>query len=82
MENVFRSGSERRVFSFAQVAAITQLPEQEVELVLMRAMSLGLLKGSIDEYDKTVAINWVQPRFLEMSQVCKISQVLFFIISS
>lgn len=69
MENVFRSGSERRVFTFAQVAGITQLPENEVELVLMRAMSLGLLKGSIDEYDKTVAINWVQPRFLEMSQL-------------
>lgn len=69
MESVFRMESERRTFTFAQVASLTQLPTNEVEFLLMRSLSLGLIRGSIDQVDGTVAIHWVQPRVLEMSQL-------------
>ena len=36
---------------FADVARATQLPVDQVELLLMRAMSRGLIKGQIDEID-------------------------------
>lgn len=35
----------------------------------MRAMSLGLLKGSIDEVEQVVSISWVQPRVLDKDQI-------------
>jgi len=35
----------------------------------MKALSVGLVKGSIDEVDKRVHMTWVQPRVLDLQQV-------------
>ena len=35
----------------------------------MKAMSLELVKGSIDEIDKTVSITWIIPRYLNMDHL-------------
>lgn len=35
----------------------------------MRAMSLGLIKGTIDEVDQVVNVTWVQPKVLDKSQI-------------
>lgn len=35
----------------------------------MKAMSLDLVRGSIDEVDKTVTINWIMPRYLNMDHL-------------
>ena len=35
----------------------------------MRALSLGLVKGVIDEVDQKVHMTWVQPRVLNTEQV-------------
>lgn len=37
----------------------------------MKALSVGLLRGSIDEVDKRVHITWVQPRVLDIQQVMR-----------
>uniref|UniRef100_A0A8D2NQE1 Proteasome 26S subunit, non-ATPase 13 n=1 Tax=Zosterops lateralis melanops TaxID=1220523 RepID=A0A8D2NQE1_ZOSLA len=41
----------------------------EVELLVMKALSVGLVKGSIDEVDKRVHMTWVQPRVLDLQQI-------------
>lgn len=41
----------------------------QVELLVMKALSAGLVKGSIDEVDKRVLMTWVQPRVLDLQQV-------------
>jgi 26S proteasome regulatory subunit N9 len=61
--------SDRGAISFEEVAAATRLPQDQVEWVLMRAFSLGLIRGSIDQVDKTVAITFVKPRVLDHQQV-------------
>jgi 26S proteasome regulatory subunit N9 len=38
------------------VAAHLRLPVEQVEWVAMRAMSLSLLKGSMDEVDQTLQV--------------------------
>lgn len=63
-----RDGSSRSA-SFQSVAEATRLPVHEVEHVLMKALSLGLIRGSLDQVDKSVEITWVQPRVLEDSQL-------------
>ena len=35
----------------------------------MRAMSLGLIKGIIDEVDSVVNITWIQPRVLDTGRI-------------
>jgi len=43
-----------------------------VEFMLMKAFSLRVVKGAIDEVEKSVQIKWVQPRVLDRSQIAKI----------
>ena len=42
----------------------------------MRAMSLGLIKGTIDEISQTTSVTWVQPRHMDMEQVLQLSSQL------
>ena len=35
----------------------------------MRALSLGLVKGSLDGVDQIAHLHWVQPRVLDAAQV-------------
>lgn len=39
----------------------------------MKALSVGLVKGSIDEVAKRVHMTWVQPRVLDLQQVTRSS---------
>jgi 26S proteasome regulatory subunit N9 len=41
----------------------------DVELLIMKAMSLELIKGTIDEVDQVVHVDWVKPRYLSKSHL-------------
>jgi 26S proteasome regulatory subunit N9 len=58
-----------RTLSFADIAAATRLAANEVELLLMKALALALIRGTIDQVDETVSISWVQPRVLDAKQL-------------
>jgi 26S proteasome regulatory subunit N9 len=57
---VFQRPSHERNISFAEIADVTRLPVDQVEWLVMRALSLGLIKGSIDQVDAIVRVSWVQ----------------------
>ena len=65
----FTRPANNKQLSFNEVSLKTKLPEDEIELLVMRALSLGLVKGSIDQIDKNIFISWVQPRVLDITQV-------------
>ena len=65
----FTRPATNRQLTFAEIAAETRLPESEVELLVMKALSLGLVKGSIDQVQENVHMTWVQPRVLDRQQV-------------
>ncbi|WAR07666.1 PSD13-like protein [Mya arenaria] len=69
MEMTFKRPATNRNLSFDEIATETRLPENEVEMLVMKALSLGLVKGSIDEVDHRVHLTWVQPRVLDVNQI-------------
>ncbi|KAI9144062.1 hypothetical protein BKA69DRAFT_1058022 [Paraphysoderma sedebokerense] len=69
IEAVFKRKPHDRTIQFAEIARETRLPVDEVEHLVMKALSLKLIKGSIDQVDGTVVISWVQPRVLDQNQV-------------
>ncbi|ORY77679.1 hypothetical protein BCR37DRAFT_118874 [Protomyces lactucae-debilis] len=69
IEAVFKRPTHDRVLTFATIASETRLPVYEVEHLLMKALALKLIQGSIDQVDSTVSISWVQPRVLDLRQI-------------
>lgn len=66
---VFERDSHDRTLKFEDIASRIQMPLLQVELFVMRALSLGLIKGIMDQVDGTVDINWVMPRVLDSAQM-------------
>ncbi|KAJ1959570.1 26S proteasome regulatory subunit [Dipsacomyces acuminosporus] len=70
IESMFRSqGAGTRRISFSVISAETRLPTNEIEHLVMKALSLGLIRGSIDQVDEQVTVQWVQPRYLGKEQI-------------
>lgn len=76
IESVFRRASTDRTLSFETIAVETRLPQDEVEHLVMKALSLKLIKGSIDQHAQLAKITWVQPRVLDKSQLEALQQRL------
>ncbi|KAJ9203171.1 hypothetical protein DTO166G4_208 [Paecilomyces variotii] len=68
-ETVFRRPPHDRTMTFAAISAETKVKPDEIEHLVMKALSLGLLKGSIDQVAQIARINWVQPKVLDMKQI-------------
>ncbi len=73
---VFERPAHDRQISFADIAHKTRIPLDQVEWVLMRAMSLGLVRGAVDEVEGVVNVTWVQPRVLDKRQLAMLCDQL------
>jgi len=69
MEMTFRRSSTDRLLSFDAISTQTKIPVDQVEFLVMRALAKGLVKGSINQVDRTVNLTWVQPRVLDRDQL-------------
>lgn len=76
IESVFKRGAYDRTMSFQTIAEETRLPLEEVEHLLMKALSLKLIRGSLDQVDQKAQITWVQPRVLSREQIGGLTQRL------
>lgn len=72
MEIVLSRSSSERTLSFAQVAQALDCKESQVEMLVMKAFSLKLLRGKIDQVNENARFTWVQPRVLDMNQVARL----------
>jgi 26S proteasome regulatory subunit N9 len=76
MEMTFKRAANNRTISFEEIAKETRLPLKEVELLIMKALAQGLVRGAIDQVSGVVNMTWVQPRVLNQSQVAAMAQTL------
>ncbi|KAJ9057697.1 26S proteasome regulatory subunit [Entomophthora muscae] len=76
VEYIFNQKTDSRVLSFQSIAQECRITLIEVEHVIMRALSLGLIKGSIDQVTQTVSVSWVQPRYLDKTQLSTLHEKL------
>eukprot|EP00037_Helgoeca_nana_P006301 m.58107 g.58107 ORF g.58107 m.58107 type:complete len:382 (+) comp17189_c0_seq1:21-1166(+) len=72
MEHVFRRQSKDRKIAFSEIAASAQIDESSVEMLVMKALCIGLVRGSIDQIDQAATFTWVQPRVLDLAQLADI----------
>ena len=51
--------------TFETISKETKVKLDEIEHLIMKALSLGLLRGSIDQVAEVARITWVQPKVLD-----------------
>lgn len=76
MEMTFKRPSDHRSIKFEEIATETKLPLKEVEILIMKALAQGLVKGAIDQVSGVVNMTWVQPRVLSKEQVAAMATTL------
>lgn len=76
IESVSKRSADNRMMSFQVIAEETRLPIDEVEHLVMKALSLKLIKGSLDQVDQKAQITWVQPRVLSREQISELAKRL------
>nr|CAG4648649.1 EOG090X05V9 [Polyphemus pediculus] len=69
MEMTFKRPATDRNLSFKDIATTTGVGEAEVELLVMKGLAQGLLRGTIDQVDSSAHFTWVQPRVLDKKQL-------------
>lgn len=67
MEMTFKSHDG--ILTFEQIAGEARVELADVEMLVMRALSLKLVKGTIDQVGGHVHLWWVQPRVLNKTQI-------------
>ena len=68
-ETVFRRPPHDRAMTFAAIAQETKVQPNEIEHLIMKALSLGLVRGTIDQVAEVARITWVQPKVLDKAQI-------------
>lgn len=68
-ETVFRRPPHDRSMTFSTIHDETKVSTEEIEHLIMKALSLGLIRGTIDQVAQIANINWVQPKVLDMKQI-------------
>ncbi|KAL7485912.1 hypothetical protein ACHAW6_011507 [Cyclotella cf. meneghiniana] len=66
---VFERPSLERTLLFEDIAERVGVPLEQVEWVIMRALSLKLIEGTMDQVEQTVDVTWVMPRVLNTKQM-------------
>jgi 26S proteasome regulatory subunit N9 len=69
VRTAFGKGAHERTLTFEELATSIHVPVDQVEMLVMRALSVGLIKGSMDQVDGTLQVTWVLPRSLNSEQL-------------
>ncbi|CAI2371977.1 unnamed protein product [Moneuplotes crassus] len=76
LDLIFHREKGDRNLGFELIADITRLRIEDVELLVMKSMSLGLVRGTIDQVDQIIRVSWVKPRMLPRDKIKIMSEKL------
>lgn len=69
VELVFSTLKTSRTIGFEMISNACRVPRDDVELLLIKALSLGLIRGTMNEVAQSIQVDWVQPRVLDRNQM-------------
>ena len=73
IELVFAKPASERTLTFAEIAEGLEIPIEQVEWVIMRAFSVKLMEGTMDEVEGSVHVTWILPRALSAEQMTELA---------
>eukprot|EP01028_Stygiella_incarcerata_P003288 TRINITY_DN1644_c0_g1_i1.p1 TRINITY_DN1644_c0_g1~~TRINITY_DN1644_c0_g1_i1.p1 ORF type:complete len:385 (-),score=112.34 TRINITY_DN1644_c0_g1_i1:1179-2333(-) len=69
MEHIFNTFPGNQMYSFEEISGKTNVPADEVDFLILKALALGLIRGKIDGVEKIVTVSWIQPHVLDKKQL-------------
>ena len=60
---------EHRQINFLKISQVTKVPLDQVEFLLIRAISCKIIRGIINQVDGYITVTWIQPRLLNEKQI-------------
>ena len=69
LELIFQKNKNERTLSFDEICKVCHTEEDKIEYISMKALSHGLIKGYIDQVDKKLVVNWIQPKYLDKEKI-------------
>lgn len=71
IELIFNRPSTNRHIQFSEISEKIPLlnTNDKIEFLIMKCLSLGLMKGTINEIGETVEVSWIQPRTMTHKQI-------------
>lgn len=69
LDLIFKLPKNNRSVTFDAIAHRCKLSFNDVEILIMRCMSLELIRGYIDQINSTVNVTWIIPRVLDNQRI-------------
>ncbi len=69
LDLVFQKNKNERVLMYKEITNACFCEVNNVEFIVIKALSSGLIKGYIDEVENKVVVNWVQPKYLDREKI-------------
>lgn len=71
IELVFNKPTTERTIDYSEIQHHIPLlqSDNDIECLVMKCLSLGLIKGSINEVESNVEVSWIQPRTMTREQI-------------
>jgi 26S proteasome regulatory subunit N9 len=76
LQIVFSASADCREIALSDIAEKTKLTTDGVEYLLMKALSVKLIEGVIDNVNQKVNVTWVTPRVLLIPQITQLANRL------
>ena len=69
LDLIFQKNKTERTLSFDEICKVLLTEEDKIEFIAMKALSLGLIKGYIDQVERKLIVNWIQPKYLDKEKI-------------
>jgi len=69
LDLIFQKNKNERTISFEEICKVCQTEEDKIEFISMKALSNELIKGYIDQVEKKLIVNWIQPKYLDKEKI-------------
>jgi 26S proteasome regulatory subunit N9 len=69
LELIFQKNKNERTITFEEIYKVCDTNDDNIEYICMKALSHGLIKGYIDDVEKKLVVNWIQPKYLEKEKI-------------
>ena len=63
-----------RRLGLADISEATSIPEETLHELLIRSFSMKLMRGTIDQVDNELKVDWIKPRVLTFGEVTEVQE--------